>query len=157
MILSFTTQKINDAMIEFVLFIYSFLKKTLFLERGEKRGRETSMCGCLSCAPYWGPGQQPRHAPWLGFEPTTPWFTGQCSIHWATPARAEFVLFDCYFSYSCFFLLSFPFHSPSTSPHPSSLLFHLIHCHDSSWTKDFWDTLACSCSPETERGSTAQE
>ena len=38
-------------------FIYSFL------ERGEgrrKRGRDTSMCGCLSLAPYWEPGLQPR-------------------------------------------------------------------------------------------------
>ena len=37
-----------------------------FLERGEgrrKRGRETSMCGCLSHAPHWGPGLQPRHVP----------------------------------------------------------------------------------------------
>ena len=24
------------------------------------------MCGCLSCAHYWGPGLQPRHVPWLG-------------------------------------------------------------------------------------------
>ena len=39
-------------------------KKTLiFRERGREgeRGRETSMCGCLSCAPNWGPGPQPRH------------------------------------------------------------------------------------------------
>ena len=21
------------------------------------------MCGCFSCAPYWGPGLQPRHVP----------------------------------------------------------------------------------------------
>ena len=29
----------------------------LFLARGEGREkeRETSMCGCLLCAPYWGP------------------------------------------------------------------------------------------------------
>ena len=42
----------------------------LFLERGEgrERGRETSMCGCLLCAPYWGPGQQPRHVRWLGIK-----------------------------------------------------------------------------------------
>ena len=35
------------------LFIYLFI-----LDRGEGRekGRETSMCGCLSHAPYWGPG-----------------------------------------------------------------------------------------------------
>ena len=42
-----------------------FLKKILFiyLERGEgkeKRGRETSMCGCLPGGPQWGPGSQPR-------------------------------------------------------------------------------------------------
>ena len=37
----------------------------LFLGRGEerKRGRETSMCGCLSCAPYWEPGPQPGMCP----------------------------------------------------------------------------------------------
>ena len=39
-----------------VLFIY------LFFER--KRGRETSMCGCLSCTPNWGPGPQSRHMPY---------------------------------------------------------------------------------------------
>ena len=42
-----------------ILFIY-------LLERGEgkgERGRETSMCGCLSHTPNWGPGLQPRHVP----------------------------------------------------------------------------------------------
>ena len=61
------------------------------LERGKggrKRGRATSMCGCLSHAPYWGPCLQPRHVPWLGIETATLWFSGQHSIHWATPARA---------------------------------------------------------------------
>ena len=38
----------------------------LFLERGRKRGRETFMCSCLVCAPYWGLGPQRRHVPWLG-------------------------------------------------------------------------------------------
>ena len=52
-----------------------------------ERGWETSMCVCLSSAPYWGPGPQPRQVPWLGIEPATLWFTGQHSIHWATPAR----------------------------------------------------------------------
>ena len=47
------------------------------------------MCGCLSHTPYWGPGLQPRHVPWLEIEPATLWFTGQHSIHWATPAKAE--------------------------------------------------------------------
>ena len=45
------------------------------------------MCGCLSCAPYWGPGPQPRHVPWLGIELAALWFTGLRSIHWAPPAR----------------------------------------------------------------------
>ena len=44
-----------------------FHKKLLFIFRegkgGRKRGGETSMCGCLSCAPSWGPGLQPRHVP----------------------------------------------------------------------------------------------
>ena len=40
----------------------------LFLERGEgkEKERETLMCACLSHAPCWGPGPQPRHVPWLG-------------------------------------------------------------------------------------------
>ena len=41
------------------------------------------MCGCLSRAPYWGSGSQPRHVPWLGIEPATLWFAGPRSIHWA--------------------------------------------------------------------------
>ena len=67
-----------------------FLRFYLFTfreERKEKEGRETSVCGCLSCTPSWGPGPQPRHVPWLGTEPTTLWFTGPHSIHWVTPAR----------------------------------------------------------------------
>ena len=69
--------------INFKNFIY-------FRERkgGRKRGRETSMWGCLSRAPYWESGLQPRHVPWLGIELVTLWFSGQHSIHWATPARA---------------------------------------------------------------------
>ena len=34
-----------------------------------------SMCGCLSCTPYWGAGLQPKHMPWLGVELVTLWFT----------------------------------------------------------------------------------
>ena len=55
-----------------------FFKKNnciyLFLERGKwrrKRGRETSMCGCLPCTSYWGPGPHPRHVPWLGIDLAT--------------------------------------------------------------------------------------
>ena len=43
-----------------ILFIYLFLR----VGKGRrKRGRETSMCGCLLCAPNWGPGPEPRHVP----------------------------------------------------------------------------------------------
>ena len=56
------------------------------------------MCSCLSQAPYWGPGLQPRHMPWLEIEPATLWFSGQCSIHSATPARAS-VLYFLYLQY----------------------------------------------------------
>ena len=74
-------------MVFFRVFIYLFI----FRQRGREgeRRRETSMSGCLLCAPSWGPGLQPRHVPWLGIEPTTLWFTAQHSIHWATPARTE--------------------------------------------------------------------
>ena len=65
----------------------------IFRERGrEERGRETSACGCFSCALYWGLGQQPRYVPWLGIEPATLCFAGRRSIHWATPAGAEIFL-----------------------------------------------------------------
>ena len=46
----------------------------IYLERGKgarKKGRETSMCGCLSHAPYWASGPQHRHVPWLGIKPVT--------------------------------------------------------------------------------------
>ena len=49
------------------------------------------MCGCLSCAPSWGPDLKPRHVPWLGIEAVTLWSAGWCSIHWATPARAPVI------------------------------------------------------------------
>ena len=44
-------------------------------EKGaRKRGREISMCGCLSCGPHCGLGPQPRHVSWLGIELATLWF-----------------------------------------------------------------------------------
>ena len=46
------------------LFAYLFIfKDFIYFQTGEgkERGRETSMCGCLSCAAYWGPGPKPRH------------------------------------------------------------------------------------------------
>ena len=65
-----------------------------FRERGRKGEREgeqhqcDTLISCLLHIPNWGPGPQPRHVPWLGIKPVTLWFTGQHSIHWATPAKA---------------------------------------------------------------------
>ena len=72
----------------FHVFLTSFY--LFILERGREGEREgeKSMCGCPSCAPCWGSGLQPGYVPWLGIEPVTLWFTGWCSIHWATPAKA---------------------------------------------------------------------
>ena len=45
-----------------LIFVFKIL--IIYFERegkeGRKRGRETSMCGCLSSTPYWGPGPNPR-------------------------------------------------------------------------------------------------
>ena len=78
-----------------------FLKYFIYFLRGErkrKRGRETSMCGCLMCAPYWGPGLQPRHVPYAGNQTGNPLVYNQHSIHWATPARARNFIFKVYIS-----------------------------------------------------------
>ena len=48
-----------------VIYLFIYLKILfIYLERGKggrKRGREISMCGCLSRGPHWGPGPEPRH------------------------------------------------------------------------------------------------
>ena len=77
------------------LSLFKILLIYLFLERGEGREKEmeTSMCGCLLCAPHWEPGLQPRHVPWLGIELATLGFSVRCSIHWAMPARAAYSFF----------------------------------------------------------------
>ena len=72
---------------------FFFLRFYLFIfrERGREVERETSTCGCLLHAPYWGPGLQPRHVLWLGIELVTLCFTGLSSVHWAIPARVEYI------------------------------------------------------------------
>ena len=54
---------LNIQSVQLQVFFKDFIY--LFLERGEgkEKERETSMCGCVSHAPYWGPGLQPRHGP----------------------------------------------------------------------------------------------
>ena len=79
-----------------LLFIHLIFKKDfiyfIFGGEGRRRGRETSMCGCLLHAPYWGPGPQLRQVPWLGIELVTLWFAGQYSIHWASPATTTHLI-----------------------------------------------------------------
>ena len=109
----------NQLAVGIWVYLWTLFKKKdfmyLFLEgKGErKRRRETSMSGCLSCTPSWGPGLQLRHVPWLGIEPVTLWFTGLYSIHWVTPARATYgLLIVCWF---CILIL-----------HPETLLSSFI-------------------------------
>ena len=68
------------------LFIYFFIFRD-WTRKGE-REKETSVHGCLLCAPYWWPGPH-SHVPWLGIQPVTLWFTGWHSIYWAIAARSE--------------------------------------------------------------------
>ena len=44
---------------------YIFFKDIYLFFRGEGREkeRETSVCGCLSHGPHWGPDPQPMHVP----------------------------------------------------------------------------------------------
>ena len=82
-----------------ILFLFYFWREG----KGRRQGEKHPMCGCLSHAPYWEPGRQPRHVPWLGIEPTALWFASLCSIHWVTPARAK--LSDIFNTTSCIWWL----------------------------------------------------
>ena len=56
--------------------------------------------------PYWGPGLQPRHLPWLGIKPMTLWFAGWRAIQWATPGGSRHSVLSSYFNrpFSVFFI-----------------------------------------------------
>ena len=77
----------NQSDFQEMCLIFFVFKDLFVIFREWGRARETSMCGSLSHTSYQGPGLQPRHMPWLGIELETFWFTGQHSIHWATPLR----------------------------------------------------------------------
>ena len=49
----------NKVLLFLRIFIYLFIEKG----EGREKERETSIGGCLSRTPYWGPGLQPRHVP----------------------------------------------------------------------------------------------
>ena len=52
--------------------------------------------GCLSHDPNWRPGLPPRHVPLTGNQPETFLFTGQCSIHWATPTGLFVIILEAH-------------------------------------------------------------
>ena len=81
------------------------------------------MCGRLLSTPYWGPGPQPRHVPWLGIELATLWLTGPCLIHWATPARVACFFFSWYLKVIFGFMKLVQWYTP-TAVCSSSLLLH---------------------------------
>ena len=97
----------------FFEFFFKRFSLFIFRERGRvgeregeklRCGRDTWI-GCLSQAPSWGPGLQPRPVPWLGIKPATFWFASLPSTHWATPARAVWIL------YQANYLTLFPYDS----------------------------------------------
>ena len=51
------------------------------------------MCGCLLHTPYWRPGPQPRHVPWLEIEPGP--FGSQASAQSMEPHQPG--LFDSFY------------------------------------------------------------
>ena len=80
--------------------ILFYFLKIIYLLIFRQRGREERniLYGCLLCAPYWGPSPQPRPVLWLGIQTAALSFSGQRSIHWATPARAEWVFKLLYYT-----------------------------------------------------------
>ena len=97
--LSSKINRLHYVLPKILSFILFFLRFYLFIfrQRAREGGRERNINVWLPHAhPDWGPGPQTRHMPWLGIELATLWFTGWCSIHWTTPARAKclFVFFN---------------------------------------------------------------
>ena len=102
-----------------ILFIIIYL----FLERGEgkKKSEININVWFTSRSPYWGPGLQLRHVPWLVFKLMALGFTIQSSIHWATLARScHTTLFKNFFLTS-----SLPKSKPSAGVMGSNLLLGL--------------------------------
>ena len=65
-ILKYLPHQPTEVSLASFLFFYFFQRFYLFLERGEgteKERRETSMCGCLSCAPTWDLTHNPDLCP----------------------------------------------------------------------------------------------
>ena len=65
----------------YFIFTYIFLKRFYsFPKGGRKRGRETSMCGCLSRVPLLGTRPTTQACALTGNQPATLWFAGRHSV-----------------------------------------------------------------------------
>ena len=81
------------------------------------------MCGCLSGTPFWGPGPQPRHVPWLGIALVPLWFTARAqSTEPHQPGRQSQFLsswicqyfYSLLFGFMSYFRRSSPYNGSST-------------------------------------------
>ena len=85
--------KIRNEIFTHLVIASEFFKKYfvyLVLERGEKREKERER-NINVWLPLVHPLLETWPVPWQGIKPATLWFTGQHSIHWATPVRAASV------------------------------------------------------------------
>ena len=100
--------------------MFLFLRLLFFLQRGQERGkgRETSMCGCLSRTPALGTWPATQAHALTGNQTSNPLVRRPALIHWATPAREQplflkSVLFGISIGTHTFFFhfhkISFPF------------------------------------------------
>ena len=77
-----------------IFYLFTFRDKGREGEReGEKLqcARGTSIC-CSPHAHNWEPGPETEALPWWGIKPSSFWFAGWHSIHWATPAGAQTII-----------------------------------------------------------------
>ena len=74
-------------------FIIYFLRLYLILEKGEERERNINVWLPL-VYPKLGTWPATQQVPWLGIQLATLLFAGRHSIHWATPARALYYIFN---------------------------------------------------------------
>ena len=123
------------------------------------------MYGCPSHAPYWGPGPKPRHVPWLGIEPATLWFIGQCSVHWVTPAGVHIMnisyIFFCGVQWFWHFLkLDDVLLSRNQYTLRFSVIYAFLALNDTIYIKvNFWWVYICIIlqNPLSSREKTRQE
>ena len=107
--IEYTTSESVHLLLLFLL-LFFFKRFYLFLDRGEGRekegGRETSICGCLSHAPYWRPGLETQACALTGSPPDDPWARRQAlnplsHTSQGSPSSSELSFFSAF----CTFIL----------------------------------------------------